>query len=127
MAPAALVNLDIDDGKLVVDALDNAGKGPSVALWAKIPDYENWRLVLASDHFDQESQFDSYSEINEVMDRAGLPIHRQPSVLLRAMSSPMIRELRNVFSRTADTYGMRLGGQRFGDKYIEEAFVYRIK
>jgi hypothetical protein len=32
-----------------------------------------------------------------------------------------------MFSKTADTYGMRLGGQKFGDQYIEDAFVYRIR
>jgi hypothetical protein len=43
------------------------------------------------------------------------------------MQSAMIRELRNLFAATKDTYGMRLGGQTFGDKYIEDAFVYRIR
>jgi hypothetical protein len=32
-----------------------------------------------------------------------------------------------VLSVPKDVYGMRLGGQTFGDKYIEEAFVYRIR
>ncbi|MGA2250949.1 hypothetical protein [Terracidiphilus sp.] len=126
MAPAALVNLDIDDGQKVVQALDKAGNNPSVALWAKLPDYENWRLILASNHFDQVSQSSGYSEIIDAMDKAGIPIYRQPTVLLRSMQSSMIDTLRNTFSSAADTYGMRLGGQRFGDQYIEEAFVYRI-
>jgi hypothetical protein len=43
------------------------------------------------------------------------------------MSDPMIVALRNAFAATADTRGMRLGGQKFGDKYIEDAVVYRIK
>jgi hypothetical protein len=43
------------------------------------------------------------------------------------MSNPMIQELRRAFGSTADTYGMRLGGQMFGDKYLEDAFVYRIR
>lgn len=126
MAPAALVNLDIDDGQKVVEALDKTGNSPSVALWAKLPDYENWRLVLASKHFDQISQPSSYSEIIDAMDKAGIPIHRQPAIFLRSMDSPMIQALRRVFASAADTYGMRLGGQQFGDKYVEDAFVYRI-
>jgi hypothetical protein len=39
----------------------------------------------------------------------------------------MIEGLRSAFSSAKDVYGMRLGGQTFGDKYIEEAFVYRIR
>ena len=127
MAPAALVNFDIENGKKVIEALDKAGKAPKVALWAKLPDYENWRLILASDHLDQSSQFSGYSEINKVMDGAGIPIHTQPTVYLRPMKNPMIQELRSTFGAAQDVYGMRLGGQRFGDKFIEDAFVYRIR
>jgi hypothetical protein len=43
------------------------------------------------------------------------------------MDNPFIRDLRRVFASAADTYGMRLGGQIFGGKYLEDAFVYRIR
>ena len=127
MAPATLVNFDIENGEKVIAALDKANKSPDVALWAKLPDYENWRLVLASDRFDQSSQFSGYSEINEAMDKAGIPIHRQPAIFMRPMNNSMIKALREAFASANDVYGMRLGGQKFGDKYLEEAFVYRIR
>jgi len=127
MDSTALVSLDIEDGERVVKALDDAGKTPAVALWAKLPDYENWRLIVASEHLDQSSQFSAYMDINAAMDKAAIPIHRQPSILMRPMADPMIRDLRRVFGPTHDTFGMRLGGQRFGDKYLEDGFVYRIR
>jgi hypothetical protein len=127
MDTAALVSFDIENGKSVIDALDRAGRAPNVALWAKLPDYEDWRLVLASDQFDQTSQFAGYSQINEAMQKAEIPLHRQPTILLRQMSNPMIQALRNLFGTAKDTYGVRLGGQTFGDKYLEDAFVYRIR
>lgn len=127
MAPAALVNFDIENGERALKALDDDGKAPEVALWAKLPDYESWRLVLASDRLDQTSPLTGYTQISEAMEKAGIPIHRQPSVLLRPMGNPMIEDLRKVFAVANETYGMRLGGQTFGDKYIEDAFVYRIR
>ena len=127
MAPTTLVNFDIENGEKAIAALDTANKAPVVALWAKFPDYENWRLVLASDRFDQSSQFSGYSEINEAMDKAGIPIHRQPAIFMRPMNNPMIEALRHTFGSASDVYGMRLGGQKFGDKYLEDAFVYRIR
>jgi hypothetical protein len=124
---ATLVNFDIESGQKVIDALDSDGKNPNVALWAKIPDYEDWRLILASDRLDQSSSFSGYTEINEAIKKAGIPIHRKPSIFLRSMDKPFIQALRHAFSSTADTYGMRLGGQMFGDQYLEDAFVYRIR
>lgn len=76
MATAALVNFDIDNGREVIDALDRAGKSPNVAMWAKLPDYENWRLIIASNDLDQSSSRSGYSQINAAMDAAGIPIHR---------------------------------------------------
>ena len=127
MDQAVLVSFDIETGKEVIDALDREGKTPNVALWAKLPDYENWRLVIASDRLDQSSSRSGYTEINAAIKMAGIPIHRKPSILLRSMDNPFIRDLRRAFASAADTYGMRLGGQMFGDKYLEDAFVYRIR
>jgi len=127
MGTETLVSFDIENGKEVIDALDRDGKNPDVALWAKLPEYESWRLVIASDRLDQKSQFTGYSEIVEAMDKAGIPIHRQPSILMFPMDNPTIKTLRSVFASAANTYGMRLGGQGFGDNYLEDAFVYRIR
>jgi hypothetical protein len=127
MDQALLVNFDIENGKEAIDALDRDGKAPKVALWAKLPEYENWRLVIASDHLDQSSSRLGYTEINAAIKKAGIPIHRKPSILLRSMDKPFIKALRGIFAQAADTYGMRLGGQTFGDQYIEDAFVYRIR
>lgn len=129
MATGTLVNFDIENGKKVIDALDQDGKGPDVALWAKLPDYENWRLVIASHRLDKMPEFSGYTEIIEAMDKAGLSVERQPSIFVRPMDSPMIQALRStsIFASAAGTYGMRLGGQVFGDKYLEDAFVYRIR
>jgi hypothetical protein len=123
----ALVNFDIETGEKVIDALDKDGKDPMVALWAKLPEYEDWRLVIASDRIVQTGSLYPYAQINKAMERAGIPISKRPKVFLRSMDKPFIKALRSIFATAADTYGMRLGGQAFGDQYLEDAFVYRIR
>jgi hypothetical protein len=127
MDKVALVNFYIETGEKVIQALDSDGKEPKVALWAKLPEYEDWRLVIASDRIVQTGSLYPYAQINEAMEKAGISISKRPKVFLRPMDRPFIKSLRSVFSKTADTYGMRLGGQTFGDQYIEDAFVYRIR
>jgi len=122
-----LVTFDIENGEKVVEALDKAGKALNVAIWAKLPDYEDWRLVVASDLLDQSSEFTGYSEINEAIRMAGIPFHRIPTIYLRRMDNPMIQDLRSAYASMSDNYGMRLGSQIFGDKYLEDAVVYRIR
>jgi hypothetical protein len=124
---SALVSYDIENGEKVIDALDRDGKEPKVALWAKLPEYEDWRLVIASDRIVQTGSLYPYAQINKAMENAGIPISKRPKVFLRPMEKPFIKALRSMFAKVADTYGMRLGGQTFGDQYLEDAFVYRIR
>ena len=127
MGTPTLVTFDIENGERVVDALDKAGKAPNVALWAILPDYEDWRLVIGSELLDQSSTRAGYSEINEAIRNAAIPPHRRPTILMRPMNDPMIQDLRKAYASMSDNYGMRLGGQKFGDKYLEDAVVYRIR
>ncbi len=127
MDSPTLVSYDIENGKEVIDALDKDGKTPNVALWAKLPDYEDWRLVIASDHLDQSSALSGYDEINAAMRKAGISYRKRPAIYWRPMNTPFIQALRHTFASAKDTYGMRLGGQSFGDQYLEDAFVYRIR
>jgi hypothetical protein len=127
MGSPALVNLDIDLGNKVVQALDEDGKAPNVVLWAKLPEYQDWRLVIASDRLDQESPRLGYSEIDAAVKKAGIPFRRLPPLALRPMRRPFIQALRRAFASAKDVYGMRLGNQTFGDQFLEDAFVYRIQ
>ncbi len=123
----ALVNYDIETGEKVIMALDRDGKEPKVALWAKLPEYEDWRLVIASDRISQSGLLTGYNQVNEALEKAGMTVAKRPRIFLRPMDKPFIKALRDIFAKAADTYGMRLGGQQFGDQYLEDAFVYRIR
>ena len=127
MDKTALVSFDIENGQRVIDALERAGIAPSVALWAVLPEYEDWRLVIASKYLNPLSISDGYGKINSAMQQAGMSFSNQPTIALRDINEPFIQALQNTFAQSLDTYGMRLGGQKFGNQYIEDAFVYRIR
>lgn len=127
MDKAALVSFDIESGQKVIDALDRAGKNPKVALWAKLPEFEDWRLILASDRLPQSGSLIPYSQLNSILNEAEIPLRQRPPIALRPMDKPFIQSLRRLFAEAADVYGMRLGGQTFGDQFLEDAFVYRIR
>ena len=127
MDKTALVSFDIECGKDVIAALDRADKAPMVALWAKLPEYEDWRLVIASDRLNQTGSLSGYSQLNSALELAGITLRKRPSILVRPMNKPFIKALRETFAKAVDVYGMRLGGQTFGDQFLEDAFVYRIR
>ncbi|WP_263359992.1 hypothetical protein [Acidicapsa ligni] len=126
MDKTALVSFDIDNGQRVIDAIEKSGIVPEVALWVVLPEYEDWRLVIASKSINRLASDGGYGAINAAIRDAHIPLYSTPTIFVRDLNDPFIQSLRSAFGQTSDTYGMRLGGQRFGNQYVEDAFVYRI-
>lgn len=126
MDKAALVNFDIETGEEVLRALDQADLTIKVALWLFSPDHEDWRLVIASRKLDEAGPLGGYRLVRLALDAAGFPLEKEPTVWIRRMNEPFIRDVRRMFSKREYPYGARLGGYTLGDKFIEGGFVYRV-
>ena len=126
MGKAALVNIDVEKGSEILKVLDDANLKVRVALWLYSPDYEDWRLVLSSREFDQTDLVEAYGLLNSALDAAGIPLEQTPPTLILSLSSPFIRTLRKIFGKAKSVEGMRLGGQMIGDRFVDDAYVYRV-
>jgi hypothetical protein len=126
MAQALLVNIDVPLGAEVLSALDAAGLKPNVAMWAYLSDYEEWRFIIASRHLEERPLRVAYGKVIRAMDSAGIGVMRAPEVMILRMNDSFIKDLRRRFGKAASVEGMRLGGQRIGERYLEDAWVYRI-
>ncbi len=126
MDKTALVNIDVSLGDEVVKALDAAGIETNAALWALLGEYDDWRFVIASRRLDREGLRRGYEMVNRATDAAGIAVDRAPSILILKVTDPFIRELRRMFGKAANVNGMRLGGQSIGNRFVQEAYVYRI-
>lgn len=126
MDKTALVSLDIERGKQIVHALDGAKVKISVALWAYLSEYEDWRLVISGRPLDSLDPQYAYRRVNDSLRSAGLTPDKTPPILILSMNDSFIRALRQIFGKTKSAEGMRLGGQMIGDRFLEDAYVYRI-
>lgn len=127
MDKTALVTPDFVAGLELVRALDASALPISVALWLYPPEYEDWRFVLASRRLDAAEPSEAYGLVHDALTAAGISLERTPALLILKMSDPFVRSLRQTFSKTKNVEGMRLGGQLMGDRFIEDALVYRIR
>lgn len=126
MGKALLVKSELEAGAEIVEALDEAGLKVNVAIWATLSEYGGERLILSSNYFDDESPSKAYGKVLEALDVKGIPNRHIPPLLVLRMKDPFIRDLRKLFGKAKDVSGMRLGGQSFGDRFIEDGYVYRI-
>ena len=46
--------------------------------------------------------------------------------MILPLTDRSIKALRRIFAKAKNVEGMRLGGQMIGDRFVEDAYVYRI-
>jgi len=127
MGKETLVGVDIEAGKAILAILDTAELKIRVAMWAQLSDYEDARLVLSSREFDRVGLIQAYHILHEALDAAGFPPEKSDLIMILSMSSPFIKPLRRIFGKAKSVEGMRLGLQTIGDRFVDDAYVYRIK
>ncbi|MGD0499174.1 MAG: hypothetical protein ABSC23_12140 [Bryobacteraceae bacterium] len=126
MGNTLLVNTDLDAGKRILKTLDEANVRVDVAMWASLQEYGDARLILASRQLDAMGLREAYGAVLRPLRNAGLSVEERGTFMILRMKDPFIRDLRRIFARAKSVAGMRLGGQVFGDRFIEDAYVYRI-
>lgn len=126
MVKTVLVSPDIEKGAKILQILDAAGLNVTVALWAFLPEYEVWRFILSSRKFDAAGVKGAYGLFHDTLDAAGFTLEETPTVGIFHSADPFIRSLRKTFGKAKTVDGMRISGQTFGDRFVEDAYAYSI-
>lgn len=126
MYQTALVEVDFKKGERVVSALEQAHVHLKVAMWVHFSEYVDWRFVVASKDLDELDLGDAYLKVNRILKDVGMAVGQFPLIFIMRTNDPFVRALRKTFGKAADVTGMRLGGQRWGDRYVDDAYTYKI-
>jgi hypothetical protein len=124
---SALVSIEIQRGVDVLAALDRAKVTVSVALFANLTEYGDWRMVLAARALDELGLRKAYGLIFESLTAAGISVEKTPSFLIFPMNDSFIRDIRRMYGKSKNVEGLILRTQSFGDRFVEGAYVYRIR
>ncbi len=128
MAQAALVDQDIERGRRLIQALDQAGFPVVAALWYFFPEEEIWRLLIASPRVSELGPRDAYALIQDVLLKSQIDL---PFYSISAVSpgEPLITELQFFAGTDPAPFigGTYLRNVVIGDITIDRAYVYRAE
>lgn len=83
-------------------------------------------MLIASSQFDSIDLRKAYQLVHDALAPAGFTPANTPLIMILPMSDPFVKDLRRHFGKTKSVEGMRLGGQLLGDRFVEDAYVYRV-
>jgi hypothetical protein len=122
MGSAALVDEDIERGREVLNALDDAGFRPGPAFWRYRPESSDWRFVVALPAIARQEPLHVYDQVQRLLSRRNieLPLWR---ITLLSTDDPLARwareRVRGAFSDTRSSTSF------VDDSFIEDAYIYR--
>ena len=126
MGQALLVNVDLDAGAEILRIMDRAGVRVSVAAWIVLDEYGDWRLLLSSRQLDAAGPGKASGLVFDALVAADFPVEKTPTILILPMTDTTVRALRRHFRQRENVEGARIGGQQFGNRWVEDGYVYRV-
>jgi hypothetical protein len=129
MDKTVLVDRDVDDGRRLIEALDQKGFPVVAALWRYLPEQELWRLFIATPVVDEKGPRAAYEMIQGVISE--LRTENLPLEVVSVVSpkDPLITEFR-LFAGTEGSpkiAGIHFVKSTVGEIYVDNAYLYRAE
>jgi hypothetical protein len=126
MAKKALLDEDVKLGEKILESLDAAKFPISVATWI-LTEEDGWQLVIGTPLYDRGGPATAYRDLIAALRKDDPESRDFDDVRLMGNRNPFIREIRQLFGKSAPLRTRRLSGYHFGDVTLDDAIVYRIK
>jgi hypothetical protein len=126
MNKKTLVNIDIEEGKKLIDLLDRSGMKISSAFWLYLTEIQEWRLMLATPDIDTLGRKKTYAKIlellNQHLESIDMPLD---AISVISPDQELNRHLRTVVKKGKEISG-RFSGIVVNGTLIEDTYLYRV-
>lgn len=123
MGSGSLVTEEIVAGEQFVRAFDKY-KPVRAAFWLKESDDPHRYLYVTSDEIDIADVYAAYSEAVRLASQMETPFFDAFRIKIVPTSRSLAREAAELLDRFPSAMARRLGGQRFGDLFVDDVYLY---
>jgi hypothetical protein len=128
MDKTALVEKDIEEGRRLIEALDNAGFQVRAVLWFYFAESDEWRLIVASPLVEKKGPKGAYALIQAVLAQLSPPSKISLSeISVVSLEQDLIRLLKMAIQTGPDISGIRFTRNTVNNTFIEDAYIYRMQ
>jgi len=127
MDKKTLVNIDIEEGKKLLEILDNSSIKITNAFWFYLTDIEEWRLMLVTKLIDQVGPQKAYTILlentNKHKDTIDIPLE---AITIISPNDPLNLLLKSAIKTGPGISGVRFSGNVINGVLIKDSYLYRI-
>ena len=127
MARTALVDLDIEGGRKLIEALDADGFPVQSAFWYYDSEPEEWRLVISSPDVDKKGPLRAYGPIQRVLRQVQLDTFGVDNIAAVSTKDPLVSLLRSAIATGPGISGIRFTRNTINGREIEDVYIYRLQ
>ena len=124
-----LVGNKIEEGRRLIETLDQSGLSPKIAFWYYAPAREEWRLAMSIPIVDRIGSLKGYGKIASVMKKLRPPLGMYLSdIHLEDSSGRVVSAVKAAVRPKKRAVDAFKNINRYADaEYIQDAYVYRIQ
>jgi len=122
-----LVEKDINEGQRLIVALDKAGFQTKAAFWYYLTDSDEWRLFIGTPIEEQFGPIKAYGIIQNEIEKLSPPIELSlKDISVLGSNDELISLLRIAVRTGPGISGIRFTRNVINNKFIDDAYIYRI-
>lgn len=127
MDKKTLVNIDIEEGKKLLEMLDKTNMQITSAFWFYLQDIEEWRLIFATNLLDKEGPKKTYTKLLEIISQdikeINIPLE---AISLISPNDSLNQLFRSAIQTGPGISGIRFSGNVINGSLIKDSYLYRI-
>ena len=118
---------DIEEGKKLVEKLDQSNLPVVGAFWYYMDGPERYRLMIVTPYYEEYGPKKTYEKIQKATEKNGADINLAwDAVSALGPNNELYKSLRTIADTGFDIEGRRLTGDVINGTYIEDAYLYRV-
>lgn len=119
----------IEEGKALVEALDQGDASPDAAFWLYSSEVPGWKLVIGQVKVGPNGPREIYSAVQKTLQRLRNKIAHLSleDIAVAKPDAPIIRLLSQAVSTGPELNGIRFTHNFINGILVEDAFIYRLK
>ncbi len=118
----------IEDGRVLLQNLDDSGLAVKAALWIYLPDLRSWRLMLSFPDVRTKGPKAAYTRVQSALNKLkkrGCTLALD-EVSVAAPDAPLMKLLRGEITTNSGIHGIRFTQHVIDGQLVEDAYIYRL-